>query len=650
MRLRALALAIAAFASAGAGAWFIGGVVADRLEARAEAALVAAWEAAGLDWPRVEADGLIVRLGGEAPDEAARFHALEIARQVIDLGRIEDAIAVARAEPGAPPDFALDIMLGDGEANLIGLVPETSRARLADAIRAAGSGGAATAMVETAAHPAPPGWEPALDYALSLVGLLPRARISVAPGAVGYSGFAEDEAARAALERRLRRALPEGVALDLDLSAPRPVIAPFALAFRIDADGRGHLAACSAETEAVAEAIRAAAMAAGAGKTEDCRIGLGAPAASWEEAARLGIGTVAAMGGGSFSLSDLEALLVGPPDLDPEALAAAGAALAEALPAPFVLTTRGARTRPGGPDGAERPVPDFRATLGPDGALTLAGPVADPSSRIAVLGFAQALFGHDGVHAAIVLDPHLPEGWPGRVLQGIEALALLEEGELMVTDAAITLAGRSMSEHAEEEVAAFFDGRGLGPVHLDIAFDEAAAAALAEARAAERAAIARRAADAAAAALRETCAAGIGRILAEEMILFEPGSAVIDAESEDVIAAIAATLAACPGARFEVSGHTDSQGGADLNQRLSEERAAAVAEALAADLPAIELVPVGFGPDRPIADNDTPEGRALNRRIEFLLLPGTAGGSGAEPDETAEAPGPAQGGGGNGPD
>jgi len=69
-----------------------------------------------------------------------------------------------------------------------------------------------------------------------------------------------------------------------------------------------------------------------------------------------------------------------------------------------------------------------------------------------------------------------------------------------------------------------------------------------------------------------------------------------------------------------IEGHTDSSGDPVLNQNLSQSRARAVQNYLVAngiDEPRLDAV--GFGPDRPVADNETEEGRALNRRIEFTL-------------------------------
>jgi OOP family OmpA-OmpF porin len=75
--------------------------------------------------------------------------------------------------------------------------------------------------------------------------------------------------------------------------------------------------------------------------------------------------------------------------------------------------------------------------------------------------------------------------------------------------------------------------------------------------------------------------------------------------------------------RIEISGHTDSQGSREFNRRLSEQRAASVRQYLLEHFPRLkeeQLSAVGWGESRPVADNGTPEGRALNRRVEFRIL------------------------------
>ncbi len=76
-----------------------------------------------------------------------------------------------------------------------------------------------------------------------------------------------------------------------------------------------------------------------------------------------------------------------------------------------------------------------------------------------------------------------------------------------------------------------------------------------------------------------------------------------------------------PEMRIEIGGHTDDRGGDDYNQRLSEQRAKAVVDYLVSHgIDAGRLTWIGYGKSKPVAPNNTPEGRALNRRTEAKIL------------------------------
>lgn len=110
--------------------------------------------------------------------------------------------------------------------------------------------------------------------------------------------------------------------------------------------------------------------------------------------------------------------------------------------------------------------------------------------------------------------------------------------------------------------------------------------------------------------------------LANRTIEFGPANAVLTPGGQLVLNELAPILSQFQGKRFEVIGHTDSDGGRDANIVLSANRANAVRQYLAAKgIPYQSILTSGAGPDRPIADNNTPEGRARNRRIEFKVLP-----------------------------
>ncbi len=81
-------------------------------------------------------------------------------------------------------------------------------------------------------------------------------------------------------------------------------------------------------------------------------------------------------------------------------------------------------------------------------------------------------------------------------------------------------------------------------------------------------------------------------------------------------------LLAHPEAKLKVVGHTDNVGTAQRNQTLSERRAQGIADLLRREgLTKDRLIVVGYGQDKPIASNDTPEGRAQNRRVEVIVQP-----------------------------
>jgi outer membrane protein OmpA-like peptidoglycan-associated protein len=100
-------------------------------------------------------------------------------------------------------------------------------------------------------------------------------------------------------------------------------------------------------------------------------------------------------------------------------------------------------------------------------------------------------------------------------------------------------------------------------------------------------------------------------------IHFDTDSSKLRPDSLPALNAVLGLINSQPSSRWIISGHTDNQGSADHNQTLSEQRADSVVAWLKAHgVSADRLVPQGFGASRPVADNATANGRALNRRVE----------------------------------
>jgi outer membrane protein OmpA-like peptidoglycan-associated protein len=102
-------------------------------------------------------------------------------------------------------------------------------------------------------------------------------------------------------------------------------------------------------------------------------------------------------------------------------------------------------------------------------------------------------------------------------------------------------------------------------------------------------------------------------------INFDFGKSIIRDESKPIIEQIVQMMKSNPDLKVGVEGHTDNVGTPASNKPLSEERAKSVVSAIVGQgISSDRLSPAGFGQDKPIADNNTEEGRAKNRRVELV--------------------------------
>jgi outer membrane protein OmpA-like peptidoglycan-associated protein len=111
-----------------------------------------------------------------------------------------------------------------------------------------------------------------------------------------------------------------------------------------------------------------------------------------------------------------------------------------------------------------------------------------------------------------------------------------------------------------------------------------------------------------------------GLIVNMSDVLFDTGKSTLRPLAREKLAKVAGIVSGHPGLRLDVEGHTDSVGGDDYNQQLSEQRAAAVRDYLMQQgMPANSLTAKGFGKTQPVASNETAEGRQQNRRVELVI-------------------------------
>ena len=104
---------------------------------------------------------------------------------------------------------------------------------------------------------------------------------------------------------------------------------------------------------------------------------------------------------------------------------------------------------------------------------------------------------------------------------------------------------------------------------------------------------------------------------------FDSGASQIKPQNFDLLAKVEKAIDVFPRSELIIEGHTDSHGGDDLNQKLSQERAESVQQYMinAMRIPTYRLIATGYGETRPVASNETAAGRARNRRIDIVIKP-----------------------------
>src|SRR5881398_99044 len=230
-----------------------------------------------------------------------------------------------------------------------------------------------------------------------------------------------------------------------------------------------------------------------------------------------------------------------------------------------------------------------------------------------------------------------------------EALRMKQEAEKAAADAA-----RQKAEADQARAAALVQQQAAEAEAQKAANERAAAQAAAEQAARDKAAAqadAEKARQAAAQAeaekaqlraqllaqlnsILQTRDSARGLIVNMSDVLFATGSYTLKPGAREKLAKISGIMLAHPGLTMQIEGHTDSVGGDEFNQTLSERRAGSVRDFLADQgVPASSITARGLGKTEPVASNDTPEGRQRNRRVELVVngdaIGGTASASGS---------------------
>lgn len=232
-----------------------------------------------------------------------------------------------------------------------------------------------------------------------------------------------------------------------------------------------------------------------------------------------------------------------------------------------------------------------------DGSLTVTGLVTNEEEKQLLLSAARTRFGEERIKASLTFSSTLPDGWLPAILQLLEYLGEMRSGTISVNNEGMRLAGIVTDERQRYQLARAIHMRWPPPFRVEVRLGLPLAGYAA------------------------ACQKKVQAILAENQIEFQSKSAKFLAESLLPLSQIAKVLDGCRDANLLVAVHSDNETDSEINLITTRARAMAIRDyLLARGIGKERVLAQGLGDTRPLAPNDTERGRALNRRIEFIVL------------------------------
>lgn len=559
-------------------------------------------EALGIDWARIEADGLHLELHGHAPDSFARELALESAQATAAMARIESYATATLAPPEHRDPIRVEL---HRDTRGITMTGQTASRVMRDKLNAALARLNPDLAVQDltgiqAAQPSA-GLGPEMNIATLAATSLSNAYVVMEPRRVSVEGEVADEPTRDALTEALLAHANSQIAIALRLNIPPEVIVPFAFSAYKDPGGGIRLERCAArnsEEQAVLHAMLSRTRA--EMPSQSCPIGLGGPSGAWVDAIGAALAALDRLPAGRIDVEYRSVRVIANPPTSPHLFEEIEADLVAAMPEGFTALGEVRDDDIATLTSIGREQFWMRLARQDDG-IALMGQVPGNTAHLAIRTYASALFGSGRVYDGLVeTDAVPPSGWQTSAIKILDTLALAQDGEAEMAGRKVRVAARVIDPQIAYQVHKSlyeelpdYDVTTTIRVDLPQAYDTIALPG-------------------------PPCAGALSDALRKATLDFDTGSAVLAKASAPVLDTLSKTFRRCRGDRIEVGGHTDAKGSEELNQRLSQARAQAVVDALVRrGIPLDWMVARGYGEAVPIADNKTEAGRARNRRIEF---------------------------------
>lgn len=420
--------------------------------------------------------------------------------------------------------------------------------------------------------------------------------------------------------------MPKGISLKQERITAPPV-KPFV--WEAKSDGKQVILSGYAPSEKARDQVAQDAKQRFAGVTivDRMEIGSGAPK-DWERATDVSLTQLAKLEAGSAQLSDVDLVISGMA-AEETTKDVVATALKTVLPQAFRGTEKVSFRAPKIPTAS----PYLTRAVFSGEQIILLGHVPSDEERQKFANFVQAQFLNVRVVDRLTITAGYPEFWQACAQAGVRGLKALGNGHYELKDKAYLLSGSTKDEALHRslpnDISSSVPAGCTGKTNIElvkVAAPSPPPVVVVPPPPAPPVVVAAPAPPppppTAPKVTVNQCQQLLNDVVKAGIILFERSKADLQSQSFATLDKLADVAGGCPKVRIEIGGHTDARGSAELNQRLSEQRAQSVAGYLTRKgVDENRLFPIGYGPSRPVASNDTDEDRAKNRRIEFIVRP-----------------------------
>lgn len=549
---------------------------------------------AGLPWAKVKFRGRDGEISGLASDEAEPEKAAALVRDLRGVRVVDNAAKLVEKVD----TYTWQAALSKGRVRLSGFVPnEETRKTVLGVAKAKFTGREIEDRMKVArGAPARDTWLGGINFGLNQLSALKTGVVDLESTSLSIAGEAEDTGGYRSVKTALSRGLPQGLKLKQDNVTP-PVVSPYLWSARWGAKRvvLGGFVASEALRQSIVSAVKKAFP--DVAVEDRMELAAGAPD-GWAKSVGSAVTEFARLREGNAELKGSQFSVAGLAE-DESRAEIARRALRTTMPSGIRFADQIRFPEPPKPDPAEieakrRAEEEAKRRAEAEAAAKRA--TEEEARRRA---------------EAEAAAKRTAEEEAKRRAEAESAARRADEEARRKAEA--EAAARRAAQEAEAKQKAAAEAEARKRAEADAAAKRAAAEAEARRQAEQEVAAAKRRAE------LQKCQDALN-VAKQGVILFQRASAELDARSNSTLDKVARAAQACPSALIEIGGHTDAEGTPERNQKLSERRAQSIVSYLVkAGVDAGKLTAVGYGQDRPVAPNDTPENRAKNRRIEFSV-------------------------------